>query len=443
MNSLLVTGARLIDPASGLDMTADIAIEDGRIASIAAASRGSRSRSMAEGVAARSSATPDGAGASFDGRGLLAVPGLFDIHAHAIPGLIPLCVDPDEAGISAGATTVCDAGSAGWANLDEAVELLERRGAASELLLFVHVAPEGERSLPETGYERFDRAAARAAIGRHAGRVVGIKARAVEAAFRGPPLDVFAAAADLAHGLGLPLMLHVGDKTATDAGWLYAETSRILGFLGKGDIITHAYTPFPGGLFREGAPIPGLEAALARGVLLDAAPARSQFSFPVARRAIALGFKPRLAGTDTVAMPTPQPHFYSVAAVLSKFMALGLPLAEVLAMATANAARALGRAGKAGLIAPGSPADLSLLRLERGLLLFHDGAAGHLRPGSSFLRPVATIRAGLVQKVSEAISAHEVGAVAVLTAARGAGRAAKAASRAPAAPTSAGPVERR
>ncbi|MFZ4614583.1 MAG: amidohydrolase family protein [Rectinemataceae bacterium] len=402
MSNVLIHAARIFDPFSGLDMVGDIRIEGGRIAGI--------------GRVAGTGSEGDPAGSEVvEARGLFAVPGLIDIHAHVLPDLAPLCVDPDRAGTGVGVTTVCDAGSIGWANLDEAMDLLARRAVASEVLLFVHLAPEGEKTLPETGYDRWDRGAARAAIERHRDRVAGIKVRAVEAAISGAGIDVFATAADFAHGLGLPLMVHVGDKGADhlvpDA--LYAETTRILGLLGKGDILTHAYTPFPGGLFRDGKPIPGLEAAIARGVLLDASPGRGQFSFPVARSAIALGFRPDLAGTDTVSIPEAQPHFYNVAAILSKFMALGLSFSEVVAMATGNAAKAVGRADSSGSIAVGRVADLTLLRRERGPSVLHDGGSGNMRLGWNFLRPVATIRAGRLHGISTAITGHRVDPVAV------------------------------
>ncbi|MFZ4614562.1 MAG: amidohydrolase family protein [Rectinemataceae bacterium] len=395
MNQILVQGSRLFDPASGLNEVGDILIEEGRIAALGKVNAGP------EATVIRA-------------QGLLALPGFIDIHAHALSGLIPLCADPDAAGVHSGVTLVCDAGSAGWANLDEAAELLSRRKAAGKLSAFVHLAPEGEKYLPEQGYERWDGKAARSALGRHSDLVVGIKVRAVEAALLCKGIDVLATAAELAHDLGLPLMVHVGDKgcAALSVDDMYAQTTRILGLLHRGDILTHAYTPFAGGLFRDGNPIPGLEAAIARGVLLDAAPGRGQFSFPLARRAIMRGFKPQLAGTDTVALPDPQPHFYCVATVISKFLALGLSLAEVVALATGNAARALGKAESAGALAVGRDADITLVRLERGLFVFTDGGPGNLRMGTELLRPVATIAGGRRYDISEAIAGHRVDPVA-------------------------------
>lgn len=64
MPRLLITGGRVIDPASGLDAARDVAIEDGRIVAI---DRG-LSRADADKV--------------IDARGLLVVPGLIDPHVH-------------------------------------------------------------------------------------------------------------------------------------------------------------------------------------------------------------------------------------------------------------------------------------------------------------------------------------------------------------------------
>ena len=66
MNSLLITGGRVIDPSQGLDLTADLLIQNGKIAAL--------------GGDAAKRATPDVE--KFDARGLLVTPGLIDLHVH-------------------------------------------------------------------------------------------------------------------------------------------------------------------------------------------------------------------------------------------------------------------------------------------------------------------------------------------------------------------------
>lgn len=91
MNDLLIRGARVIDPASGMDQVADIAIADGKIAAVG--SLGS-TRSREE----------------IDAGGMIACPGLIDVHVH--------CREPGHeeeetiatsamAAVAGGFTTVC------------------------------------------------------------------------------------------------------------------------------------------------------------------------------------------------------------------------------------------------------------------------------------------------------------------------------------------------
>ena len=66
MNSILVTGGRVIDPAHSFDSTADLLILDGKIAALSPS------------AAAQAPARVD----TLDARGLVVCPGLIDLHAH-------------------------------------------------------------------------------------------------------------------------------------------------------------------------------------------------------------------------------------------------------------------------------------------------------------------------------------------------------------------------
>ncbi len=91
MNDLLIRGARVIDPASGMDGVADIAIADGKIAAVGKLG-GAKSREV------------------IDAGGMIACPGLIDVHVH--------CREPGHeeeetiatsaaAAVAGGFTTVC------------------------------------------------------------------------------------------------------------------------------------------------------------------------------------------------------------------------------------------------------------------------------------------------------------------------------------------------
>lgn len=66
MNSLLLTGGRVIDPANHLDASADVLVLDGRIAAVGKEARGAAPRDIEQ----------------FDASGLVVCPGLIDLHVH-------------------------------------------------------------------------------------------------------------------------------------------------------------------------------------------------------------------------------------------------------------------------------------------------------------------------------------------------------------------------
>src|ERR1043165_4200490 len=66
MNSLLITGGRIIDPSQSLDLIADLLILNGKISAL--------------GRDAAQQATPDID--KFDAHGLVVTPGLIDLHVH-------------------------------------------------------------------------------------------------------------------------------------------------------------------------------------------------------------------------------------------------------------------------------------------------------------------------------------------------------------------------
>jgi dihydroorotase len=310
--------------------------------------------------------------------------------------------------VTAGVTAVNDAGSLGYLHL-EAFEKLVLPGARSDVFVFLHVSPFGEVVLPEIGYEIVDPVAFRKVVEAYPQRVRGIKVRAVGELLSATQVDVIGLACRLARECGLPLMVHLGmgcnEPLAPQA--IEDFITRMLGQLEPGDILTHVYTDKPGGVFNlDGTPKTGLETALARGVFLDAAPGRGHLNFNLAAAAIGRGFAPHALGTDTVRLPEEQPHFYNVAAVASKFMALGLSLSEAIAAVTCNPAQMLGEARRRGRLKPGFLADLTLVEWMEGDFLFHDGRAGNLLPGEVFLRPTWTVKNGRLTPVRESYRAH-------------------------------------
>jgi dihydroorotase len=196
----------------------------------------------------------------------------------------------------------------------------------------------------------------------------------------------------------LPLVVHLG----LDAGESLPEmeladlTTQALGLLAEGDVLTHAFTGKPGGVFRrDGSPVAGLREAVDRGVRLDVAAALGHLDFEVARRAMERGFFPATLSTDFTAPLLDAPVPMSLAVLMSEFLALGLSLDAVVEAATAGPARVLGEEKRRGTLRPGMVADLTLFEVAAGDFLFVEGRQGKTLRGDRLLVPRMAIKRGV------------------------------------------------
>ena len=167
----------------------------------------------------------------------------------------------------------------------------------------------------------------------------------------------------------------------------------MLGVLAPGDILTHMCTARQGSVLdAEGRAIPELLEAKSRGVVLDSAQGRTNFSFRSARMLMDQGILPDTISSDITGGGRTW-IVYSLTECMSKFLALGLSIPQVVRMATASPAAALGMSRQLGSLAVGREADLSILQVVHGQWEFQD-SFGDTLPGEQALAPVATVRAG-------------------------------------------------
>ncbi|EOL9000832.1 amidohydrolase/deacetylase family metallohydrolase [Cronobacter sakazakii] len=373
MFDLILRQARLVD-----DTLADIAIKDGKIAALGS-------------VTGEARATRDLNGEHY------VSPGWIDLHVHCYPKSPIYHDDPDAVGVSTGVTTVVDAGSTGANDIDDFYALT--RGVATEVLALLNVSKVGLIAQNELAdMANIDAAAAREAIARHPDFIVGLKARMSSSVVGENGIAPLERAKAIQQENGhLPLMVHIGNGPP--------PLDEIAARLSQGDIITHCFNGKPNRILTpQGQLRASISDALERGVRLDVGHGSASFSFEVARQAIALGILPHTISSDIYCRNRINGPVRSLAHVMSKFLAIGLSLPQVIDCVTLHAAQALRLAHK-GRLTPGADADLTIFDLRRQPALFTDADEETLH-GDYLLVPLAAVRAGTWHMTEQGSAEH-------------------------------------
>jgi dihydroorotase len=209
-------------------------------------------------------------------------------------------------------------------------------------------------------------------------------------------MDMARLAIRAARETGTVFMVHIGDTTtSTPSAQAPRITRQVLDLMAPDDIVTHTYTGHPGGMLDEdGNVAQELREAKARGVLLDGGQGPRHLSFNVAKHLLDQDITVDTISTDLTTGCQVE-AVYGLTECMSKFMALGLSLEQVVRMTTTNPARALGMSETLGAVVVGREADLSVLETVQGSWEFTD-SFGEKIHGDTALVPILTIRGGQV-----------------------------------------------
>ena len=309
------------------------------------------------------------------------VPGLIDIHTHAVR-------EKDDASLclADGVTSLIDAGSRGSDNIDEGVEVARTSPNRMRLLINISRTGNDQQHGELNDFSKVDPAATRRAIERHRDYVVGVKVRVSDFVAGKNDLPALQLAQQIARPLNVPIMVHMGQSVS--------PLPDLLAVLKRGDIVTHVYSPGRNGIFgADGRVLPAVLDARKRGIVFDVGNGLNKhITWDIAERAMRAGLLPDTISTDWVpAGRTDQ--IVNLGNVMSKFLMLGMTLNQVIACVTSNAARAMPAFEGLGTLAAGAPADVTIMELRHGRFEFVDN--DHTtRAGTQKLVTTATVLGG-------------------------------------------------
>jgi dihydroorotase len=370
---LLLKGGHVLDAKNSVDGVRDVAFAGGKVAAVA------------------ERIDPAEAFKVVDVSGLYVTPGLVDIHVHVYAGTGERgsyagdnSLYPDGFTLRTGVTTVVDAGCAGWRNFEDFKDRVIDR-ASTRVLAFINIVGHGMRGeLFEQRLSDMEAGPTALMARRHPRLIVGVKT----AHYAGPEWTPVERAVEAGTLAGIPVMVDFGEnRPERPLAELLTRKLR------PGDIYTHVYSGLRGELEPSGRVNPGLWEGRKRGVIFDVGHGGGSFFWRVAVPATREGFWPDSISTD-LHVSSMNSGMKDMLNVMSKLLALGMPLRDVVERATSNPAREVHREDL-GHLGVGAPGDVAVLKLLEGPFGFVD-ANGARMDGREKLACEMTLRDGKV-----------------------------------------------
>ncbi|HTC07390.1 MAG TPA: amidohydrolase/deacetylase family metallohydrolase [Acetobacteraceae bacterium] len=396
---ILLRGGRVIDPATGRDGMADVAIQSNRIAAIGP------------------NIPPATAAEVIDVSGKLVIAGMIDTHAHVyqyVTGRFGL--QPDLVGVRSGVTTIVDQGGPSCMTLGGFRHFIAEP-AASRVLCFISAylvgGLEGHLYPELYGPGQLDVRATAKVARENADIVRGIKAHAEIGGASRWGLEVIKLGKEISRRAEIPLYIHLGqlwpvkDGATVDADEVVRA---LMPLMEPGDVLAHPFTRHPGGFISEetGEVHPVVWAALERGVTVDVGHG-SHFSFSMARKVIEAGIRPTTLGADmhgyNVRVPDAKdgadraenPFFgvapFNLTHAMTELLTLGVTLPEIVATVTSNPAKMLAMEDSLGSLQVGREADISVLDVRKGRFELKDNS-GEVVVADEYISPAFALKAG-------------------------------------------------
>jgi len=376
---ILFKGGHVIDPKNNINSKMDVAIVADKIFRVAANIPASSSKK------------------TIDISGLYLTPGLIDMHTHVFHGTDPNSMTANSYGglqadafsFRAGVTTVVDAGSSGWRNFPLfKSQSIDR--AQTRVLAFLNVVGHGmlSRFDQQDVFDMNPQMNAYMLKRLYPNLIVGIKSAHFWGDFTS--VDKAVESGKLAN---VPVIVDFGEHTPTNSiESLFMEHFR------PGDIFTHTFSEINGGresiVDEKSRKVkPFVFAAQKWGIIFDVGHGAGAFNFNQAIPAMKQGFMPNTISTDlyNFAMNAAMKDMTNV---MSKFLAMGMGLQDVILRTTWNPAQIIQRPDL-GHLSVGSEADIAIFNLKKGNFGYMDVRRTKIS-GTEKLEAELTLRAGRV-----------------------------------------------
>jgi len=375
---IVIKGGHVIDPKNDIDAIMDVAVNGGTIALV------SKNIDAKQGIQV------------VDARGMYVTPGLIDIHTHDFYGTQPdhqyedgnLGIAPDGFTFRSGVTTVVDAGSSGWRTFPtfktQTIDVSKTR-----ILALLNIVGEGMRGGYEQNLNDMDAKMTALVARKYKDIVVGIKL-AHYSGHDWTPTDRAVEAGTLAGDI--PVMIDFGGSNPP-----LSIEELFMKHLRPGDIFTHCF----GQLGNRESIVdlqtnkvkPFVYEARKRGIIFDVGYGNISFAYSQALPATKEGFFPNSISTD-LHVESMNDAMKDMLTCMSKFLALGMPLHDVIQAGTSNPAKEIKREDLGNLSA-GACADVAILSVREGKFGLFD-YTGYKVEASKKLECELTIRAGKI-----------------------------------------------
>jgi dihydroorotase len=334
---------------------------------------------------------PSGKASIIDVTDCLVTPGLIDYHIHLYSGCDG-AVKADIMTFPNGVTTAVDGGTCGVSNFEMFVKT-DITQSLTRIKSYLNVSPAGLASSvfsENVNPEYYDLEKMRDLFHTYSEHLVALKLRISRniVGSSGLTREPLIQTIKIAEELECPVVVHMNDPII--------DVEEAVEYLRPCDVFCHMY-------YGDGSTIVNHQGmvkekileARKRGVLFDACNGKGNFQFKTAIPAIQNGFYPDIISTDFSPMTQYVHPVISLPHLMSKYMNMGMPLAEVLNAVILEPARQLKMEEELATLKAGTTADIAVFKIVEKDTRFYDFTEASIE-GHQLIVPQMTIKDGAI-----------------------------------------------